>query len=339
MVPAASRWWLVAGLLAVAACLLASSATPGQAAFVRVAAQRAHPRVTVAPSAWPVVSAAFDAKTAHNTASAITASPHRSAVAMLQVVPTTFTATTAAACLAFFASLLTVFVARTKSQPTLPASFAMAAAAGDHCGESPATSNTQSAGPLLGRRAAGSLWAAALGASALAAPSASALAIPLRDCLYNILRVQEATQQERRLISTGLYKDVQRANVKLAIRMLLDNYRLADCFGNAATYIQDPVKQGQALQVGQVAAENLYTILEYFDASNVDNLKVGEELYGERRQLVTGGLESVSARIDEFVAFFPKAEVQAVRDLIDTENELNRQEYPADTKILNLDPK
>lgn len=39
----------------------ASSATPGQAAFVRVAAQRAHPRVTVAPSAWPVVSAAFDA--------------------------------------------------------------------------------------------------------------------------------------------------------------------------------------------------------------------------------------------------------------------------------------
>lgn len=32
----------------------------------------------------------------------------------------------------------------------------------------------------------------------------------------------------------------------------------------------------------------VHTILEYFDASNVDNLKVGEELYGERRQLVTG---------------------------------------------------
>jgi len=33
--------------------------------------------------------------------------------------------------------------------------------------------------------------------------------------LYKIIRVREATQQEKRLIQTGKFKDTQRANVKL----------------------------------------------------------------------------------------------------------------------------
>lgn len=123
-----------------------------------------------------------------------------------------------------------------------------------------------------------SLLQSAVGASFLSAtslsPALAATRPPLEDLLYNILRVREATQQESRLISSGKFKDVQRANVKLAVKFMLENYRLADQFVQASTYIADASKRLEATQVGQTAVQNLYTILEYFDSSNVENIKV-----------------------------------------------------------------
>ena len=102
----------------------------------------------------------------------------------------------------------------------------------------------------------------------------AATRVPLEDLLYKILRVREATQQEARLINSGKFKDVQRANVKLAVKFMLENYRLADQFVQASTYIEDASKRLEAAQVGQSAVQNLYTILEYFDSADVENIKV-----------------------------------------------------------------
>ena len=96
----------------------------------------------------------------------------------------------------------------------------------------------------------------------------------LRSYLYTILRVREATLQEARLINSGKFKDVQRANVKLAIRFILKNYRLADTFIAASAYLEDNSKRISAGEVGSTAVQNLQTILEYFDSSDVSNLKV-----------------------------------------------------------------
>mmetsp|Transcript_62408 Transcript_62408/g.111185 ORF Transcript_62408/g.111185 Transcript_62408/m.111185 type:complete len:328 (-) Transcript_62408:700-1683(-) len=172
------------------------------------------------------------------------------------------------------------------------------------------------------------------------APATQAAAQPLDQCLYYILRVQEACLQEIRLVNSGLYKDVQRANVKLAVRMMIDNYKLPERFENAASYVKDSGKRAQAAQLGTAIVDSLYTILEYFDAGFVDNLAVGEELYGQKRTVVLGGLKDAADKIDDFVMFFPDADVQAVRDLIKTENDLNEKEFPQDMgKILNLAPK
>ena len=62
--------------------------------------------------------------------------------------------------------------------------------------------------------------------------------------------------------------------------------------------------------MGLAATDSLFTILEYFDTAYVDNLAVGEELYGNKRELVLGGLKSTSDKIDEFLAFFPKGDIQ-----------------------------
>ena len=95
----------------------------------------------------------------------------------------------------------------------------------------------------------------------------------LPEFLYRILRVKEATQQEIRLISTGKFKDVQRANVKLAVKFMIKNYKLSDCLLGAALYLPN-AKQQSAVQVGQSAVQSLQTILEYFDSSDVQNIKV-----------------------------------------------------------------
>lgn len=91
--------------------------------------------------------------------------------------------------------------------------------------------------------------------------------------LYYILRVREAAEQESRLIKSGKFKDVQRANVKLAVKFMIENYRLNDNFIAASGYLNGD-KRIKAGEIGQTVVQNLYTILEYFDASDVQNIKV-----------------------------------------------------------------
>ena len=94
--------------------------------------------------------------------------------------------------------------------------------------------------------------------------------------LYRVLRVREATQQERRLISTGKFKDTQRANVKLAVKFMVQNYRLGDAVVGASAYLKGGNSM-KAIDVGQTAVQNLQTILEYFDSSDVENIKVSTQ--------------------------------------------------------------
>ena len=75
--------------------------------------------------------------------------------------------------------------------------------------------------------------------------------MPLETYLYTIARVREATAQEMRLIKTGKFKDAARGNVKLAVRFMLNNYRLSDNVIAAASYLKGQ-QQIQAGADGQV---------------------------------------------------------------------------------------
>jgi hypothetical protein len=158
----------------------------------------------------------------------------------------------------------------------------------------------------------------------------------LNDSLYRILRVREATLQETRLIKNGTFKDVQRNNVKLAIRFMVENYRLNDAFVGASSYLPGDVKLA-AVEVGQSAVSNLYTILEYFDAGDVENIKV-TSLGSDKEELVLKGLDATKRKIDDFINFFPTANVEEVSTLIAEENRLNAKEFddPALGQILNM---
>jgi hypothetical protein len=153
------------------------------------------------------------------------------------------------------------------------------------------------------------------------------------------LRVREATQQETRLIKSGKFKDVQRANVKLAVKFMIQNYRLNDAFVGASAYLESNNRRVEAGQVGQQAVQNLYTILEYFDSADVQNIKVGQSGMGGKKELVLKGLDATRKSIDDFLEFFPKAQVDTVVAKIAEENALNIKEFdPALGDLINVSP-
>mmetsp|Transcript_30946 Transcript_30946/g.45882 ORF Transcript_30946/g.45882 Transcript_30946/m.45882 type:complete len:249 (-) Transcript_30946:70-816(-) len=160
----------------------------------------------------------------------------------------------------------------------------------------------------------------------------------LPEWLYSILRAREATLQEARLIKSGKFKDVQRANVKLAVSFIVTNYRLNDAFIGASSYIEDNSKRLSAGDRGQQAVQSLLTILEYFDSSDVQNLKVGtNDNMAGKEGLVLKGLDAARSSIDDFLGYFPDTDVESVRKKILEENELNRKEWdPALGDIVNL---
>jgi len=155
---------------------------------------------------------------------------------------------------------------------------------------------------------------------------------------YKIIRVQEATQQERRLIKSGKFKDMQRANVKLAVKFMVQNYRLSDSVVGASAFLSGGNSM-RAIDTGQSAVQNLQTILEYFDSSDVENIKVGKNSMAGKEEIVVKGLEATQVKLDEFLSFFDVAVVTRVKNQVQEENELNMKEFdPTLGDIVNMKP-
>ncbi len=105
------------------------------------------------------------------------------------------------------------------------------------------------------------------------------------------------------------------------------NYRFNDNLIVAASFLENP-KRVQASEVGQSAVQDLYTILEYFDASDIQNLKVGTyDSMAGKEPLVLNGLEATKIQVDKFLSFFPKTDVDAAKQRVVDENMLNEKEY------------
>jgi len=170
-------------------------------------------------------------------------------------------------------------------------------------------------------------------------PQPAQAAETLDEYLYKIMRVREATIQERRLIKSGKFKDMQRANVKLAVKFMVQNYRLSDSVVGASGFLKGNAQQMRAIDSGQVAVQNLQTILEYFDSSDVENIKVGKNSMAGKEEIVVKGLEATQVQLDEFLSYFDQDIVTRVKDQVQEENELNVKEFDKSLgDIINLPP-
>jgi hypothetical protein len=133
---------------------------------------------------------------------------------------------------------------------------------------------------------------------------------------------------------------MQRANVKLAVKFMVQNYKLSDSVVAASTFLSGGnSQQMSAIDTGQMAVQNLQTILEYFDASDVQNIKVGSNSMSGKEEIVVKGLEATRIKLDEFLSFFDEATVTRVKDQVQSENDLNIAEFDKSLgDIINLKP-
>lgn len=144
----------------------------------------------------------------------------------------------------------------------------------------------------------------------------------LEQAIYLISRVQEATVQQERLVTTGKFKDVQRNSITMALNMMLNNYALNDQIVTAAAYATKKDNVMKASEAGKEAVDVLETAKEYFGTP----LKVSG-LSDQQRSFIIEAMGACRKKLDVFLTFMPNDVIQAARKRVETENELNRAEY------------
>jgi len=153
---------------------------------------------------------------------------------------------------------------------------------------------------------------------------------PLKTAIVAILRVQESTLQEARLIKTGNFKDLQRNNIKMATRMMIDNSRIYDRIVKVASYVPQN-KISEVNEKGRAAVEDLQSILDYFDERQMKVTEMSED----KKEFIVKALTAARSKFDEVLSYLPPEKIKAARDQVIMENELNQKELPPDVKILN----
>ena len=156
---------------------------------------------------------------------------------------------------------------------------------------------------------------------------------PFKTRLMTVLRVQESCMQEARLITTGNFKDLQRNNIKLATRMMIENNRLNDVITKASGGATDASKVSDANEVGKAAIADLQMVLDYFD--EVDREVKVSDLPKDKKNFILKAFANCRDKLDRFLSYMPTDKVKAARDQVVLENELNKKELPMDLEILN----
>jgi len=161
--------------------------------------------------------------------------------------------------------------------------------------------------------------------SGMSLPQANKDPRELKESLYYISRVQEATVQQERLVSTGKFKDMQRNSIRMALNMMLDNYKLNDNIIVASGYANPVANVMKASTAGNEAVETLQTAQDYF----AKDLKVAG-LSDDQRKFVLTAMQATRNKLDGFLSYMPSDVVQAARKQVEDENDLNMKEFAGD---------
>ncbi|KAL7526162.1 hypothetical protein ACHAWF_001655 [Thalassiosira exigua] len=145
---------------------------------------------------------------------------------------------------------------------------------------------------------------------------------PLRESLYLVSRVQEATVQQERFVRRASDQSALRNKMKLTLRLVEKNYRLLDQITFASEYVSPSSKVVEATEAGYEAAEALQAAIDYVDG----DLKAGEFEEGQKEYL-SSNLAECRERLFDFLAYMPKEELEAARKRVEEENVANRDEF------------
>lgn len=145
---------------------------------------------------------------------------------------------------------------------------------------------------------------------------------PLRESLYLLSRVQEATLLQERYIKKKL-PPIQK--MKLTLRLVDRSYRIQDQVNFVSKFIP-PANIVQATQAGNEAADALQDAIDFVLAS-----KNGDSLSDEQKEFLLKCLSETRQKLFIFVDYLPdKDKLLAARARVEEENKLNVDEFDPD---------
>ena len=135
---------------------------------------------------------------------------------------------------------------------------------------------------------------------------------PLRESLYLISRVQEATVQQERFVNRASQQDVLKNKMKLTLRLVEKNYKLLDQITLCANYVTPEDKVVDATTFGYEAAEALQTAIDYV------NSELGSgDFKKDQKEYLISNLKESRERLFDFLDFMPKDELLAARKRVE----------------------
>ncbi|KAL3798249.1 hypothetical protein HJC23_000163 [Cyclotella cryptica] len=148
---------------------------------------------------------------------------------------------------------------------------------------------------------------------------------PLRESLYLMSRVQEATVQQERFVNRATSQDALKNKMKLTLRLVEKNYRLLDQITFASEYITPQDKVVDATAAGYEAAEALQNAIDYVN----NELRTGPFEKGQKEYLAEN-LQECRERLFDFLSYMPQEKLEEARKRVEEENVLNRDEFDGD---------
>lgn len=159
-------------------------------------------------------------------------------------------------------------------------------------------------------------------------PSASATAYtpdsdPLRESLYFICRVQEATCLQERYISK---RRPPLQKIKLTLRLMDRSYRLLDQVNYVSKFMGSE-NVVAAVQAGNEAVSSLQDAIDFVNGYQKD----GESMQTDQKDFLIESLTETRDKLFEFVDYLPdQKKLAEARRRVEEENKLNVEEFDPD---------
>jgi hypothetical protein len=147
----------------------------------------------------------------------------------------------------------------------------------------------------------------------------------LRESLYLISRVQEATVQQERFVSKATRQEELQSKMKLTLKLVEKNYRLLDQINYASAFVEPKDGLVEASEAGYEAVDALQAAIDYVR----NDLGVGPMTDVQRTALTTS-LRSCRENLFDFLKYMPKDKLEAARFRVEDENVKNRDEFDGD---------
>jgi hypothetical protein len=147
----------------------------------------------------------------------------------------------------------------------------------------------------------------------------------LRESLYLMSRVQEATVQQERFVNRATNQEDLKNKMKLTLKLVEKNYRLLDQINYASAFVDPKDELVTASEAGYEAVDALQGAIDFVKT----DLQTGP-LTETQRRFLTSSMQSCRENLFVFLQYMPRDKLEYARLRVEDENVKNREEFDGD---------